>query len=75
MELYCEEYKTANIQDLCMMTSVLFKKGIMSGPYSRILTESYEALKLSIDINVIMYLIPNMSTMINLKLLEKKFIN
>ncbi|CAD8111107.1 unnamed protein product [Paramecium sonneborni] len=75
MELYCEEYKSANIQDLCMMTSVLFKKGIMSGNYSRQLTQSYEALKLSIDINVIMYLIPNMSTMINLKFLDKKFIN
>lgn len=57
------------------MTNVLMRKGIMSGPYSKVLADSYEALKLNVDINVLQFLIPNMGTMINLRLLEKKYLN
>ena len=58
-----------------MMTNVLFRKGIMTAQYAEILTDSFEALKQNVDMNCMMLMIQNMSTMINLKLLEKKFLN
>ncbi|CAD8169049.1 unnamed protein product [Paramecium pentaurelia] len=59
-----------------MMINTIFKKVIMSEPFSRWLNEQYWTLKLSIDINFIIYLIPNIST-INQQsqIIMKKFIN
>lgn len=58
-----------------MMAYVSFTKGIVTKEFSNLLTEAYELLKENADINVINYLIPNMASMINLRLLDKKFIN
>lgn len=47
----------------------------MNKNFSKLMTDHYEMLKMNVDINTINRIIPNMSDMINLKYLDKKFIN
>lgn len=52
-----------------------FSIEVMTKNFSKIVTDHYEILKLNVDINTINRIISNMGEMINLKLLDKKFIN